>query len=287
MQALARHGFAVEVLCGARFDLDQEIDLAAWLAERGHAFEMVQGTSWTADARGVRSDIPPHFRLEVRGVPITLHHSPTTRPHQPEGSEHEQFLALFHATLDRFRPEILVTYGGSRLARAVLAHARAQGLATVFNLHNLQYHRLEPFRDVDVVRVPSHFAAEHYRQTLGLRCRVLSNLVDAERVRVERPEPRYVTFVNPSAEKGVYVFARIADELGRRRPEIPLLVVEGRGTEATLAACGLDLRVHGNVFLMAHTPDPRRFWRVSRLCLMPSLCGESQGRVAIEAMLNP
>ncbi|MBX6315174.1 MAG: hypothetical protein IRY99_20030, partial [Isosphaeraceae bacterium] len=35
MQMLARHGFAVEVLCGAQFDLDQEIDLAAWLAGCG------------------------------------------------------------------------------------------------------------------------------------------------------------------------------------------------------------------------------------------------------------
>jgi glycosyltransferase involved in cell wall biosynthesis len=63
-------------------------------------------------------------------------------------------------------------------------------------------------------------------------------------------------------------------------------VVEGRGTEETLAACGIDLRVHGNVFLMAHTPDPRRFWRVTRLCIMPSLALEAQGLVAVEAMIN-
>ena len=67
------------------------------------------------------------------------------------------------------------------------------------------------------------------------------------------------------------MFARIADELGRRRPDIPILVVEGRGTERTLVDCGIDLRVHGNVSLMANTPDPRHFWGVTRVCLMPSL----------------
>ena len=96
----------------------------------------------------------------------------------------------------------------------------------------------------------------------------------------------YLTFVNPSHEKGVYVVARIADELGRRRPDIPILIVEGRGSERTLADCGLDLRRHGNVFLMGHTPDPRQFWGVTRVCLLPSLWWENQPLVAIEAMVN-
>lgn len=134
--------------------------------------------------------------------------------------------------------------------------------------------------------VASSFAAEHYRATLGLRCTVLPNLVDVERARAAERDPRYVVFVNPTPEKGVAVFARIADELGRRRPDIPLLVVEGKGTEADVAACGLDLRRHGNVFFLAHTSDPRRFWRPARLCLLPFLVEENQPLTAVEAMLN-
>ena len=49
-----------------------------------------------------------------------------------------------------------------------------------------------------------------------------------------------MTFVNPLPEKGVYPFVRIAQELGRRRPDIPLLVVESRGTREMLAAWGWD-----------------------------------------------
>jgi glycosyltransferase involved in cell wall biosynthesis len=37
---------------------------------------------------------------------------------------------------------------------------------------------------------------------------------------------------------------------------------------------------------MANTPDPRDFYRVSRLVLMPSLWDESFGRVAAEALVN-
>src|SRR5262245_43428279 len=140
--------------------------------------------------------------------------------------------------------------------------------------------------DVDAVLVPSRFAAEHYRETLGLECTVLPNLIDWERARAPERRPTYVVFVNPTVEKGVAVFARIADELGRRRPDIPFLVVEGKGTEADVAACGLELRAHGNVFFHEHTHDPRRFWRHARIVLLPSLFLENQPLVAIEAMIN-
>jgi glycosyltransferase involved in cell wall biosynthesis len=156
----------------------------------------------------------------------------------------------------------------------------------VFPLHNLRYRDPAPFADVHAILVASHFAAEHYRQTLGLRCTVLPNLVDRERVLALERHPSSVVFANPTIEKGVTVIARIADEFGRRRPDIPFLVVEGRGTEADVAACDLDLRAHGNVFFHEHTHDPRRFWRHARICLLPSLVFENQPLVAIEAMIN-
>ena len=110
--------------------------------------------------------------------------------------------------------------------------------------------------------------------------------VRLDRVIAEDPDPTYVTFVNPQPEKGAAVFARIALELGRRRPEIPLLVVEGRGTSDGLASVPLDLSGLTNLNRMANTPDPRDFYRVSRVVLMPSLWRESLGRVAVEAMAN-
>jgi glycosyltransferase involved in cell wall biosynthesis len=84
----------------------------------------------------------------------------------------------------------------------------------------------------------------------------------------------------------VFVFARIAAELARRRPDIPLLVVEGRGKAARLQRTGLDLGALGNISVMANTPDPRDFYRVSRLVLMPSLWWESFPRVAAESLIN-
>jgi glycosyltransferase involved in cell wall biosynthesis len=67
---------------------------------------------------------------------------------------------------------------------------------------------------------------------------------------------------------------------------IPLLVVEGRGKAGWLQQTGLDLCALGNLFVMANTPDPRHFYQVSKIVLMPSLWWESFPRVAVESLLN-
>ena len=134
----------------------------------------------------------------------------------------------------------------------------------------------------------------------------------------EEQERRYVTFINPQPIKGVYMFARIARELAARRPEIPLLVAQGRSRSDALrnpalglaphhapANCGLradsssshasgcenaDSPDGRNITTMPFTPDPRDFYRAvfasTKLLLMPSLWLESFGLVAAEAMLN-
>jgi hypothetical protein len=110
--------------------------------------------------------------------------------------------------------------------------------------------------------------------------------VDWERVCVEGGDRRFVTFINPSLQKGVFPFARMAAELGRRRPDIPLLVVESRGKRAMLAACGVDPAALVNLHVMANTTDPRRFWSMTKIALLPSLWFENQPLTAIEAMIN-
>src|SRR5262249_7022856 len=62
--------------------------------------------------------------------------------------------------------------------------------------------------------------------------------------------------------------------------------VEGRGKADGLAGLPVDLSGLSNLHRMANTPDPRDFYRVSRVVLMPSLWRESLGRVPIEAMAN-
>jgi glycosyltransferase involved in cell wall biosynthesis len=92
--------------------------------------------------------------------------------------------------------------------------------------------------------------------------------------------------VNPQPAKGVVVVARIAEVLARRRPDIPLLVVESRGRASWLEQIPIDLSGAENLHTMKNTWDPRDFYRVTRVMLVPSLTGETFGLVAAEAMMN-
>jgi glycosyltransferase involved in cell wall biosynthesis len=94
-----------------------------------------------------------------------------------------------------------------------------------------------------------------------------------------------VTFVNPIVEKGVGPFVRIAQEVGVRRPDI-FLVVESRGDRRNLAALGLGRDSPVSVRIMPRAADPRPFYALSRMIVMPSLWWENQPMVAIESMIN-
>ena len=55
-------------------------------------------------------------------------------------------------------------------------------------------------------------------------------------------EKVFITYINPSLEKGVFFAARLFDELSLRRPDVPILVVESRGTAGMLCRCGIEGR---------------------------------------------
>lgn len=182
---------------------------------------------------------------------------------------------------------MVLTYGGQRVAAEMMRMARARGIRVVFWLCNFAYGDARLFECTDEVLVPSQFSADHYRRSLGLRCTAIYSPIDWAKIACDKADgTQYVTFVNPQPTKGVFIFARIAEQLHRRRPDIPLLVVEGRGGVNWLSRTGVDLRAMRNLHVMANTPDPRDFYRVTRLVLMPSLWRESFGRVPAEALIN-
>lgn len=225
--------------------------------------------------------------LDVGGVRVTVLPTASSRAERaPDPREGAAFLDLAGQVLERFRPDVLLTYGGHPVSLELMRRARAGGIPVVFHLHNFGYGDRRGFADASAVIFPSEYSRRYHRRRLGIDGSVIPDPIRLDRVVAADPDPQYVTFINPQVEKGMTVFARIALELGRRRPEVPLLVVEGRGTSDAMAGVPLDLSGLANLHGMAHTPDPRDFYRVSRAVLVPSLWRESLGRVAIEAMSN-
>ena len=219
---------------------------------------------------GLRAEVPPHARLVDDGVRVVVHRWPPASKSAVDEAEVAEFLRLTEMILDRARPDVLMTPGGP-LVGEIFKRGKVRGIATVQILQDLDPCAPIASDLVDATIAPSRFAADYYHEAFGLPCVVLPPPVDPEQTQVERDRPRYVTFVDPTPAHGVWPFARIADELGRRRPDIPILVVEGRGSEVDLATCGLDLGVHGNLGLMAAPRDPLDYWKVTRMVLAPTL----------------
>ncbi len=273
----AERGWPCGVLCGPVLDFEDGRSLEQLLCAKQIAFDLIRGPARAFSL----------FQFVHHGIPVTIFQpSIMLPPDQLALGGGEDFLPVFDTVVDRFQPDVLLTFGGFWVSQQVMARARQRGLVVVFALRNFNYHHAAIFRDADAVLVPSRFAQEEYRRELGIHCTVLPGLCNLAKSRCPKIDGHYATFVNPQPEKGLFWFARMAYELERRRPDIPLLVVEGRGQAESLGYTGLDLSGLGNLHRMTCTPDPRDFYRVSRVILMPSLWRESFGRVAVEALAN-
>jgi glycosyltransferase involved in cell wall biosynthesis len=260
LQALATLGLECEAFCTTKLDLNVEVYFEKIVGDLHEPLQVRPSTC------GANRAVVLYTRR--RQVPITFIRLESTR-HKPQNPEEiGTVLQFFQRFLETYRPDVLLTYGGDAVTQGMIGHARRRGIPVVFALHNFAYNDGQFFSQVDHCVVASQFVRQHYRHTLGLYCQVLPYPVDWDRVRVAHRDPRFVTFVNPALSKGAYPFVRIAKELGRRRPDIPLLVVESWATHQTLAACGLMTTDHPEITIMPMTNDPRRFWSLTKVLLI-------------------
>ncbi len=201
-----------------------------------------------------------------------------------------QFDDLFDQTLRDFCPDMLLAYGGRPDDRARYALARSLGIKTVFALRNGFYQTPGFFDHFDGVLTPSLFLTNLYRRSMALESTALPVPLNLEDVVAEERDPHFLTMVNPAPEKGLMVMARIAEELGRRRPDIPVLIVEARGSVDMILWAGLlgdfDVQRHKSVVGIPAVAQPKVFYARTRVLVAPSLWEEPAGRVAAEALLN-
>ena len=168
-----------------------------------------------------------------------------------------------------------------------MRRARKRRIATVFTLRNFGYEDRGYFEHVDHVFTCSPYLSEVYRQQIGLLSAGLESPIDWAEVEAPDDMRRFVTFVNPTPQKGALMFARLADMLGSRRPDIPILVVQSAASAGGLNAIhGLDFGRYPHIMAAPATPRPADFFGLTRILLVPSVFREPFGRVAAEALIN-
>jgi glycosyltransferase involved in cell wall biosynthesis len=276
LQLLAESGFECQVFCCSHLDAWQEVAIEDVLDQVGARYRFQDVNIGSQQGQLLLTD--------YRGVAVTVFRAASSRQ-WTSIAEFDAFLTVCDHYLKQNRPDVVWTYGGDPAAYNLQRLAKRLDIPVLFALHNFCYAEPASFVASDYVVVFSEFSRRHYWDSLKLACQKLPLIVDPGRVGVAHWNPQYVTFVNPEPRKGVFVFARIAEILSKRRPDIPLLVVEGAAKKEVLLQLGVDLGRLPNLYIMPTTPNPRNFYAVTKMLLMPSLL-EPAGLVAMEAMFN-
>jgi Glycosyl transferase 4-like domain len=169
--------------------------------------------------------------LGVNGVRVTVTPTASSRAERsPDTREAAIFLDLADQVLDRFRPDVLLTYGGHPASLELMRWARQWGIAVVFHLHHFGYS--EPkgsdskndrraFAEVATVIFPSESYRRYLARLLGLDGPIIPDPIALDRIVIDNPKPQYVTSVNSQLPNAFAVFARIAIELNRKQPNTP------------------------------------------------------------------
>jgi hypothetical protein len=78
--------------------------------------------------------------LTVNRVRVTIMPTTSSRAERaPDREESSRFLALADQVPERFRPHVLLTYGGHPTSLEPMRRSRARGIAVVFHVHNFGF----------------------------------------------------------------------------------------------------------------------------------------------------
>lgn len=270
-ELLAQAGFAVEVVATTSTEGSDPLDGAAF------------GELVLSSELGV-------VRFRNRGVKYSLidtGEAPVSGWNETYGRAYD---TLFDTTLARFRPNIVLTYGGSAAELARQKRALAAGARVVFGLYNTRYTTRGMLDHVTAVVTPSEFLTRFYSDAIGLKSTPLPTPLFPDDVLVKDADPRCLTVVNPTMDKGLVVFASLVAALGVRYPEIPIEVYPSRDSPGFLVRAGLvagiDLAAHPNLAIRAVELKPSKLYRRARVLLVPSLVQDAAPRVIAEALAN-
>ena len=127
--------------------------------------------------------------------------------------------------LDTYQPDILLMYGSRRYERSLMRKARERGIATVFYLVHPGYKKLEAFTHVDHIFTDTEATRQLFADRFGFDCQVIGKFIEKPKAPANAQPPQYITFINPSSEKGVTLFLRIVQLAAQVLPEAKFLVV--------------------------------------------------------------
>ena len=290
MEWLADAGHVCQILTTARFESAVTFTIDDHLRAQGVDIPRSpaprRSSKRTGTKRGRIADRPV-VEYTVRNVPVTLLLTRHNDELRPDAAESRQYLTMLDGLFEEFAPSHLIACNGHPMILEAMARARERRITTAFAVRGFGYYEPRYFENVDHVFTCSQFLTNHYIERLGLVSTPLEPPLDWSSVVAPTEARAFVTFVNPSMHKGLLLFARLADMLGSRRPDIPILVVQSGHSGGSLNAIpGIDFSKYPQIMAAPPVPTPADYFALTRILVVPSVWDEPFGRVAAEAMIN-
>ena len=256
------------------------------VAVQAQLFDSEHGAEHVIQAGEAVKD-KPILRAEVLGVEHFIVRTKATRRPDMTSAEEEIFMRRFREELIYRRPDMIILWGGLIVEMLVMQEARALGIPVVFYLVNAGYKNKETFRNVSVIVTDTQATAALYKERHGLPCTPIGKFIDSSLVQAKERKPEFITFINPSFEKGVSLFMPLAKLAAQECPEIKFLVVQSRGRWGTaLQVLKFKPEDFPNVRVIGHQKNMKPVYGATKALLLPSLWHESGARVIAEAMIN-
>lgn len=267
LEDLAARGHDVQSVTAASFDRPDHPDEASMLISLG--FTQDGQSHWEKTENGVRHIVFP------AGAPTTGKLS---------NKQIVDHAGQIMSVLEQDMPDVLVSYGGTEAENGIRSYVSRKGALNAFYLANPSYKRREHFTNVDLVLTDSNATAERYSRTLGLKAVNIGKKI-APFQTFPKERKRYITFINPSFEKGVTLFFRIASMMAQQVPEAVFQVIESRmSLQQVQGQTGLAFNRLENVRAIGPQRDMARAYARTKVLLIPSLWHESGTRSGLEAL---
>lgn len=228
------------------------------------------------------------WRFTHRGVEHTMLDVGATLPHKWFSQRHPDYMRVLTGMLDAEAPGIVYGYGGLTPERERRELCRRRGAVAVMLIHNWGYLAPHAFIGIDRLIACSDEVTRRYKAECGADAPSMPMPIDESEITSQSHDPRFVTFINPSRDKGAAVVARVCEDICSRRADVPFLIVNARGTAQTLVEVGLqggfDLRRFPQIVFSEGVPTAAPIYAVTKVLLVPSVWPEPGGRVVAESM---
>lgn len=209
--------------------------------------------------------------------------------------DQQKLYLVFTGLLEQYQPDLVMGYSGDLFSTVLWSEAKARKIPVAYALCN-GLHAGYAFPNCDLVFTTSKATCQLYKERDDIEVQPVGNFIESSVVVAKERIPEYITLINPSPQKGLGIFIKLAQAYHRRHPEQKFLVVKSLGNYQNILmhlhypdnrpATDIVSETSHYISVAEHTNDIRCVYALTKVLVAPSLWHESWGRVATEANFN-